>query len=399
MSAKLLPPGWRRVRLGDVLRQVNRFEALDPEKEYRLLGIKWYAGGVFERERKLGREIAANQLNRVQRGDFIYNRLFAWKGSFAVADDGFDGGYVSGEFPVFRAKGDDLNEEYLYLHFSRATLWKQIEHQSTGTTKVSRNRWREEQLLSSWISLPPPAYQGQVVDAIRSIEKAIAENERTVHGSEVLKTALVSQVLTKGATKSNWTTVQLGEVAAIHNGSTPSRDRKEYWENGTIAWLPTTKVNDRVIRSSDAFITKKALEECSLSLLPPGTVLIAMIGQGKTRGLVAFLDMEACVNQNFASIEPERDRLDPWFLFYRLEHDYLSLRQLGHGTNQDALNCRLLKRVTIQLPPLDEQRRIARFLSIVDDRLEAAQDVVRRLSALRENLIHTLTSGVRDAAH
>src|SRR5688572_19658180 len=89
-ATRRLPDGWRRVRVGDVLRQVDRFEAVDPLKEYPLLGIKWYAGGVFERERKLGRDIAAKELNRLERGDFVYNRLFAWKGSFAVADDGVE---------------------------------------------------------------------------------------------------------------------------------------------------------------------------------------------------------------------------------------------------------------------------------------------------------------------
>lgn len=145
---KPLPPGWRRVRLGNVLEQVNRFEPVKPDHEYQLLGVKWYAAGVFERERKLGKAIAAKQLNRVEEGDFIYNRLFAWKGSFAVVGNGYAGGHVSGEFPVFRAKPGLILAEFLYRYFCRPQVWKQIEHQSTGTTSVSRNRWKEEQFFA-----------------------------------------------------------------------------------------------------------------------------------------------------------------------------------------------------------------------------------------------------------
>lgn len=167
VMTKYLPPGWRRVQLGDVLEHLSRFERVEPDHEYRLLGVKWYAEGVFERERKQGRAIAAKQLNRVEEGDFVDNRLFAWKGSFAVVGNGHAGGHVSGEFPVFRAKPGVILEEFLYRYFSRQQVWKQIEHQSTGTTSVSRNRWREEQFLAWHISLPHLREQERIVTILR----------------------------------------------------------------------------------------------------------------------------------------------------------------------------------------------------------------------------------------
>ena len=154
------------------------------------MGVKWYAGGVFERERRLGKAIAAKQLNRVEEGDFVYNRLFAWKGSFAVVGNGYAGGYVSGEFPVLRAKPGLILEEFLYRYFSRPQVWKQIEHQSTGTTSVSRNRWKEEQLFAWHISLPPLHEQGRIVAILHAVDEAINANGEVIARMRDLKKAL-----------------------------------------------------------------------------------------------------------------------------------------------------------------------------------------------------------------
>ena len=85
---------WPKVRLGELLRPVERPETVDASREYRLLGTHWYGKGLFIKDIKLGQEIKAARLFRVHRGDFVYNRLFAWKGSFAVAGYDVDGCYV-----------------------------------------------------------------------------------------------------------------------------------------------------------------------------------------------------------------------------------------------------------------------------------------------------------------
>ncbi len=219
--------GWRRVRLGDVVDQVNRFEPIKSDHEYQLLGVKWYAEGIFERERRLGRGIAAKQLNRVEEGDFVYNRLFAWKGSFAVVGNGHAGGYVSGEFPVFRAKPGMILEEFLYRYFTRPQIWKQIEHQSIGTTSVSRNRWKEDQFFSWHISLPPLTEQERIVAILRSIDEAIKANAEVIARTRDLKRALAQELLTRGLPghhtrfkdsplgriPAEWEVTQLGSVA------------------------------------------------------------------------------------------------------------------------------------------------------------------------------------------
>ena len=112
--------------------------------------------------------------------------------------NGYAGGYVSSEFPVFRAKPGLILEEFLYRYFCRPQAWKQIEHQSTGTTSVSRNRWKEEQFFSWHISLPPLHEQERIVAILCGVDEAIKDNEEVITRTWDLKKALAHELLTRG---------------------------------------------------------------------------------------------------------------------------------------------------------------------------------------------------------
>jgi type I restriction enzyme S subunit len=86
---------WPKVRLGDVMSLIKREERINPSSQYRLLGAHWYGGGLYIKGEGWGHQIRADRLYRVQTGDFVYNRLFAWKGSFAVVDPDLNDCYVS----------------------------------------------------------------------------------------------------------------------------------------------------------------------------------------------------------------------------------------------------------------------------------------------------------------
>ena len=117
-----------------------------------------------------------------------------------------------------------------------------------------------------------------------------------------------------------------------------------------------------------------------------------MIGQGKTRGKAAYLAIEACINQNFAYVIPN-GKVSSWYLFYILEHQYAALRGSGRGSNQDALNCRIVKDYKIPLPSLDEQGEIADVLSALDRRLEVEQRVLESLGHEKAALMSVLLTG------
>jgi type I restriction enzyme S subunit len=126
--------------------------------------------------------------------------------------------------------------------------------------------------------------------------------------------------------------------------------------------------------------------------LPRGTVLVGMIGQGRTRGMSAYLDIEACINQNFGAFVP-RGRIFGKWLFYYFDFHYSHLREIGGGTNQGALNCYLLKRVRLPLPKLDRQKEVARVLDAVEELGNRCRATLEHQITLKRSLMHDLMTG------
>src|SRR5438128_2657154 len=147
--------GFSTVPLAELLVPVSRQEDILPEKVYPILGAHWYAKGLYVKDVKPGSAIQADKIYRVEKGDFVYNRLFAWKGSFAIVLEENNNCYVSNEFPCFEVNQAKVDSRYLWQYFSRASIWNNALGLSSGGTPTSRNRLKEEKLLTMKIPLPP----------------------------------------------------------------------------------------------------------------------------------------------------------------------------------------------------------------------------------------------------
>ena len=180
-------PEWERVPLGDVLVSVpaSRREAVDPDKEYRLLGVRLNNEGAFLRETKKGSESSAPSLYRVESGDFIYSRLFAWRGAFGLIPPELDGCYVSNEFPLFRAKDDRLDLEWLDFWFHLQDVIRTVEADCTGSTPLTRNRYKETFFLALEIPLPPLPEQQRIVARVKGMLNKVEEARRLREEVEV----------------------------------------------------------------------------------------------------------------------------------------------------------------------------------------------------------------------
>ncbi|MDO8036076.1 restriction endonuclease subunit S [Janthinobacterium sp. SUN128] len=176
-----------------------------------------------------------------------------------------------------------------------------------------------------------------------------------------------------GDVPEHWLVARLGHFATVENGTTPRRDLSEYWDGGDIPWLASGEVNQTHIYEAAEFITAQALSDCSLRMLPVGTVVIGMIGQGKTRGMAAILHIAATINQNLAAICPG-PKIHGTYLLYIFNVVYEWLREAGRGGNQAAMNCQILSALRIPLPPLNEQIEIAGH---IDHKLEKMQSLSR----------------------
>lgn len=169
----------------------------------------------------------------------------------------------------------------------------------------------------------------------------------------------------------DWNRANLGDIARITSGGTPDRSKPEYW-GGDVPWVTTGEIQFNTITDTVEKITAAGLQNSSAKLFPPGTLLMAMYGQGKTRGQVAKLGVEAATNQACAAIQL-RDKHDGDFFLQYLSFQYDELRQLGNAGTQKNLNGGIIKGLDVPVPPYGEQRRIAQILSTWDQAIATTE--------------------------
>ncbi|MCA9828687.1 MAG: restriction endonuclease subunit S, partial [Nitrosopumilus sp.] len=193
-----------------------------------------------------------------------------------------------------------------------------------------------------------------------------------------------------------WEIMMLKDIADLSAGGTPSRFNSKYWDNGTIPWLSSGEIRNNVICDSNEKITFLGLEESAARLFPKGTVLIAITGQGLTRGRTALLDIDASSNQSVIGIICKNNIIYNLFLWYCLQNQYWQLRSISQGSNQAGLNLNLLKTYTVFSPKdIPEQQKIASILSNVDSLIDQTQKEIEQAQKLKKGLMQKLlTRGI-----
>ncbi|MCR5323879.1 MAG: restriction endonuclease subunit S [Lachnospiraceae bacterium] len=154
----------------------------------------------------------------------------------------------------------------------------------------------------------------------------------------------------------------LDKVCDLITGATPSKDNTMYWEDGTIPWMSSGEVNKKRIFETDTKITELGYKNASTTLVPPHTVVIALAGQGKTRGKVAVTEIELCTNQSLCSLVCHKE-LNYRYLYHYLDSKYYDLRAISNGDgSRGGLSLKILKPYEIPVPPLPVQEEIVRIL-------------------------------------
>jgi type I restriction enzyme S subunit len=165
--------GWQTVALRDVLEQTSEVVAVDSTASYPNIGIYSYGRGTFTKPPIEGAKTSATQLFRVQAGQFIYSRLFAFEGAYALVQPSQDSYYVSNEFPSFNLDTQRSLPEFLFAYFKSPVIWTELAEQSTGLGN-RRQRIHPEVILAHMIDLPPIEYQVKVRDALVKLEQVRA---------------------------------------------------------------------------------------------------------------------------------------------------------------------------------------------------------------------------------
>ncbi len=195
-----------------------------------------------------------------------------------------------------------------------------------------------------------------------------------------------------------WVWVNVEQLASVQTGATPLRSNPKYWTDGTIPWVTSGALNELFVDEESELITELAIKETNTKLFPKHTLLVAMYGEGKTRGKVSELLLEASTNQAIAALifDGAASSVRPFVkLFFR--DYYYEIRRLASGGVQPNLNLGIIKGTALPLPPLKEQQRIidrvARRLSVADEIEKELDQALARAGRLRQSILKRAFEG------
>lgn len=352
-------------------------------------------------------------------GDVVYSRELSLGWAAKVPDQPL----CLSQGMVAIAPGPALDSDYL-VHFLNGPGRVHALGSQVGSAHPHLNL---RDIRSMPITVPPRAEQARLVAVIEEAFSKLAAGEaglRTVRQlikrtrDAVLGAAVNGRLLAQDPSEApagklladlgidcletpalpGWACVRLGDIARVGSGTTPKRGRPEYWTDGTIPWVTSGSLSAGVVHSSAELVTELAMRETSLRLWPVGTLLVAMYGEGQTRGRCAELVIEATCNQACAAID-----LHPGLRGYRrlLRHhfdaNYTANRRLAAGGVQPNLSGALIKGMVIALPPIAEAARIVteveRQHSFLDDCDRAVDAGLSRSATLRQSILKVSFQG------
>jgi type I restriction enzyme, S subunit len=306
-------------------------------------------------------------------------------------------------FPTLNA-----NKEFLFYIFSSGQPYLGLGKMGT---QLNLNT---ETVGGINIGLPPLEEQELIAHFLdrktSQIDALIAKKEALLEKLDEKRTALISHAVTKGLapnvpmkdsgverlgeTPKHWIVSRIKYYADCFNGSTPLTSNPDYWDDGEVPWLSSGKVNEEIVMEPSLYISRQALKECSLKIAPKGSVIVGIVGQGKTRGLSAYLGIDTTINQNMVAIAPCR-KLEGKFLYLFVKQAYTSIRNLGRGANQPALDVGLIKRHVMLIPPNAEQKIIINYLDKKEREFYlATQKIQEAIALLKEYRTALITNAV-----
>ena len=175
---------------------------------------------------------------------------------------------------------------------------------------------------------------------------------------------------------------RIGDFAMCFPGATPKTTHPEYWENGTIPWMSSGEVNQEEVTFTEKKITPKGYDETSTKMVPVGTVVIALAGQGKTRGKVAITRIPLCTNQSLCAIVVDETVISR-YLFHYLRSQYARIREISSGDGtRGGLNLKMIKAYVVPVPPIEVQEEIVRILDSYTEKIdELTQNLMTEITA------------------
>lgn len=364
-------------------------------------------GGAYEPTFTLKEPRAISSGTYFERGDILISKItpsFENGKQALVRKLAQAFGYATTEVIPLRPSIEGQDPRLLFFYLLHPDIRHYVAERMEGST--GRQRVPEAVLLDLPIPVIKPQDQTEMADALEKIQTAVVRERAAEATAQDLKRAAMRELFTRGLrgeaqketeiglVPESWELASIGAHHSVVSGGTPSRSNPAFWSGGTIPWVKTTEVDYCVINETGEHITPLGLESSAAKMLPVGTLLMAMYGQGVTRGKVAILGIEAACNQACAAITPKDNAVLPRYLYHFLTSRYDEIRSLAHGGQQQNLNLEIVRDLPVAHPQTDdEQNEIVAILDALDRKIALNRQKRVVLEELFQSLLHKLMTG------
>ncbi|MBG56788.1 MAG: type I restriction endonuclease subunit S [Porticoccus sp.] len=406
-----VPEHWQLSRLGKWFEERNDTVS---DKDYQPLSVTMQ--GIVPQLETAAKSDAGDNRKKVLKGDFVINSRSDRKGSSGISTHD---GSVSLISIVLKPQG--ISPKYTHYLLRSQPFQEEFYRYGKG---IVADLWSTKfnDMKNIILAVPSSIEQHTIANFLdhetAKIDDLIAKQERLIELLKEKRQAVISHAVTKGLNPDapmkdsgvewlgevpeHWSVSKIGYLCKVGNGSTPNRDNSDFWEDGYIPWLNSSKVNDNFIHSADQFVTLSALTKCHLPMVKKDSLVVGITGQGKTRGMSALLKFDATVNQHLAYIQVVSPSVKPEFLHLYIKAQYARIRyeSSGWGSTKDAITCNDIKKYFVPIPPLDEQNNIIKNthqkLTIIDSLVSKSEATRSLLTERRTALISAAVTGKID---
>ena len=390
---RIIPLDWRFVKIGDILSKVGKRVEVKKDNNYRQIGIRSHGKGLFYKEPVSGEELGNKSVFWIEQDCFIVNIVFAWEQAIGKTTAKERGMICSHRFPMYRPIDNRIDIDYLVYVFKTAYGKKILELASPGGAGRNKTLGQKE-FANSEILIPNSIEeQRRIVKIISTWDFAIEKQQQLIEKKKEFKKGLMQRLLSGEVRfkefKDKWNKAKVSDIANCFAGGTPSTKISQYWGGDNI-WLQSGRIqNCRVDKKNDEiYITNEGLNNSSAKLIKEKSVLVALTGA--TCGNIAYLEFEACANQSVVAIEPNYV-VD--YLYYSLIHEKNQILSKQNGSAQGGINLSIVKGLLINLPSIEEQKKIAETLNLEDKEIELLEKELEALKLQKKGLMQRLLTG------
>ena len=273
----------------------------------------------------------------------------------------------------------EMNVHWLYYALNAMNLGQYATGAAQPGLAVSK-------LETLSIEIPNISEQNKIAQTLCKVEQLVNFRKQQLAKLDGLVKARFGEMFGVVHNSVLYPYVPVKSFTSVVSGGTPNRNVSEFWNNGSIRWVKTTELQNNVICNTDEKITQAGLDNSSAKIIPPNTVLIAMYGQGKTRGMTGYTSIECATNQACACILP-CEQFNQNYLWRYMILSYDKLRDMAKGGNQPNLNIGIIKNFPVLKPPIELQNDFAAFAERVDQQKQTIQQSLEKLELMKKALM------------